>query len=113
MLNKLLNKVSYNNYYKFIITLIILLSYVLIINKSVSVLRYLIMFIINRVNKLFNLNIKRLDLMLIIFIIISLINPYYVIDIYEKLLKMTVFCTYLANFIAEIAIFYKGFRTFV
>lgn len=31
----------------------------------------------------------------------------------KKLLKMTVFCTYLANFIDEIAIFYKGFRTFV
>ena len=97
LLNKLLNKVSYNNYYKFIITLIILLSYVLIINKSVSVLRYLIMFIINRVNKLFNLNIKRLDLMLIIFIIISLINPYYVIDISFILSYLIIFFIVVLN----------------
>ncbi len=97
LLNKLLNKVSYNNYYKFIITLIILLSYVLIINKSVSVLRYLIMFIINRVNKLFNLNIKRLDLMLIIFIIISLIKPYYVIDISFILSYLIIFFIVVLN----------------
>ena len=97
LLNKLLNKVSYNNYYKFIITLIILLSYVLIINKSVSVLRYLIMFIINRVNKLFNLHIKRLDLMLIIFIIISLINPYYVIDISFILSYLIIFFIVVLN----------------
>lgn len=97
LLNKLLNKVSYNNYYKFIITLIILLSYVLIINKSVSVLRYLIMFIINKVNKLFNLNIKRLDLMLIIFIIISLINPYYVIDISFILSYLIIFFIVVLN----------------
>ena len=97
LLNKLLNKVSYNNYYKFIITLIILLSYVLIINKSVSVLRYLIMFIINRVNKLFNLHIKRLDLMLIIFIIISLINPYYVVDISFILSYLIIFFIVVLN----------------
>lgn len=97
LLNKLLNKVSYNNYYKFIITLIILLSYVLIINKSVSVLRYLIMFIINRANKLFNLHIKRLDLMLIIFIIISLINPYYVIDISFILSYLIIFFIVVLN----------------
>lgn len=97
LLNKLLNKVSYNNYYKFIITLIILLSYVLIINKSVSVLRYLIMLIINRVNKLFNLHIKRLDLMLIIFIIISLINPYYVIDISFILSYLIIFFIVVLN----------------
>lgn len=97
LLNKLLNKVSYNNYYKFIITLVILLSYVLIINKSVSVLRYLIMFIINRVNKLFNLHIKRLDLMLIIFIIISLINPYYVIDISFILSYLIIFFIVVLN----------------
>ncbi|MCI7241647.1 MAG: ComEC/Rec2 family competence protein, partial [Bacilli bacterium] len=75
----------------------ILLSYVLIINKSVSVLRYLIMFIINRVNKLFNLNIKRLDLMLIIFIIISLINPYYVIDISFILSYLIIFFIVVLN----------------
>lgn len=97
LLNKLLNKVSYNNYYKFIITLVILLSYVLIINKSVSVLRYLIMFIINRANKLFNLHIKRLDLMLIIFIIISLINPYYVIDISFILSYLIIFFIVVLN----------------
>ena len=97
LLNKLLNKVSYNNYYKFIIILIILLSYVLIINKSVSVLRYLIMLIINRVNKLFNLHIKRLDLMLIIFIIISLINPYYVIDISFILSYLIIFFIVVLN----------------
>ena len=97
LLNKLLNKISYNNYYKFIVTLIILLSYILIINKNISVLRYLIMFIINRVNKLFNLHIKRLDLMLIIFIIISLVNPYYVIDISFILSYLIIFFIVVLN----------------
>lgn len=97
ILYKLLNKISYNNYYKFIIVLIILLMYILIINKSISIIRYLIMFILFKLNKLLNLNIKKLDIMLILFIIISLINPYYVIDISFILSYLIIFFILVLN----------------
>lgn len=97
LLYKLLNKVSYNNYFKFIIALIILIVYYLIIDKSISILRYLIMFIVFRINKLFNFKIKRIDLLLIILIIISIINPYYVLDISFVLAYLIIFFITILN----------------
>lgn len=97
LLYKILNKVSYNNYFKFIIILIILIIYYLIIDKSISILRYLIMFIVFRINKLFNLKIKRIDLLLIILIIISIINPYYVLDISFILAYLIIFFITILN----------------
>ena len=97
LLYKLLNKVSYNNYFKFIIILIILIIYYLIIDKSISILRYLIMFIVFKINKLFNLKIKRIDLLLIVLIIVSIINPYYVLDISFILAYLIIFFITILN----------------
>jgi len=76
----LVKKISYNNYYNFLFVLIFLITYMIILDYPISVVRTIIMFIIFKVNKLFNLNIKKLDLMLLVFIIIIIFNPYVIYE---------------------------------
>ena len=72
----LLNKISYNNLYKNAIVIPILLFYLFLTGIGASILRTAIMFIVFALNKTFNLQIKRLDLMLIVLIIAILVNPF-------------------------------------
>lgn len=76
MIMFVLDKVSYNNYYKYGIVILILLFYLLLTGISSSILRTVIMFIVFAINKVFNLKIKRIDLMLIVLIISVVINPF-------------------------------------
>lgn len=80
MLMFILNKVSYSNYYKYGIVIPILLFYLFLTGVSSSILRTVIMFIVFAINKIFNLKIKRMDLMLIVLIISILINPFILQD---------------------------------
>jgi len=77
----ILNKVSYNNFYKYGITMLILLYYLFLTGFGASILRTVIMFIVFAINKCFNLKIKIFDLMLIVLIIAITINPYIIFDI--------------------------------
>ena len=76
----LVKKISYNNYYNFVVVLSFLIFYMILLNYPVSVVRTIIMFVIFKINKLFNFNIKSIDLMLLMFSIITVINPYFIFD---------------------------------
>ena len=77
----LLNKVSYNNYYKYTIVIIILIFYLFLTNCSSSILRTSIMTITVIINKLFNIKIKKIDIMLITLIIAIMINPFIIYEV--------------------------------
>ena len=77
----LIKKISYNNYYNFIFVFSFLVFYMIILDTPISVLRTIVMFLFFKINSLFNLRIKRLDLMLGVFVIITLFNPYVIFEI--------------------------------
>ena len=76
-----LKRISYNNFYNYSVVIAFLSFYALLIGSSPSVIRSLIMYILFSLNKLFNLKIKKIDLMCLVLIIILLINPYYLYNI--------------------------------
>ena len=77
----LLDKVSYNRYYKYIFLIIILIIYMYLTDFTPSILRSGIMFILLTLNKLFNFKIKTKNIIMLTFIIIVLINPYYIYNL--------------------------------
>ena len=88
----ILKRISYNNYYNYGIVIIFLFIYTLLVGSSPSVLRSLIMYILFSLNKLLNIKIKNLDIMLIVLLIMLLINPYYLYNIsfqYSYLISFT------------------------
>ena len=74
-------KISYNNYYNFCIVLSFLIFYMILLDYPISIVRTIVMFILFKINKLFNLNIKKLDLMLLVFMVITIINPYVIFEV--------------------------------
>lgn len=76
-----LNKISYNNYYKYTIVITILIFYLFLTGCSPSILRTTIMTIAIIINKLLNLKIKKLDIMLITLIIAIIINPFIIYEV--------------------------------
>ena len=78
---KLLDKVNYNRYYKYILLIIILIIYMYLTDFTPSILRSGIMFILLTLNKLFNFKIKTKNIIMLTFIIIVLINPYYIYNL--------------------------------
>ena len=87
-----LKRVSYNNYYKYGMVILFLFIYTLLVGSSPSVIRSLIMYILFSLNKLLNLKIKNIDIMLLVLIIMLLINPYYIYNIsfqYSYLISFT------------------------
>lgn len=71
-------KKIFNLNISYIITIVLLLMYVIIFNNSVSVIRSVAMFILLFLNKIFDLKIKPLYLLTLIFSILLIINPYYI-----------------------------------
>ena len=78
---KLLDKVSYSRYYKYVLLIIILIIYMYLTDFTPSILRSGIMFILLTLNKLFNFKIKTKNIIMLTFIIIVLINPYYIYNL--------------------------------
>lgn len=77
----LLNRISYNNLYKYSISNIILFFYVFLTDCSASILRTTIMFLLFSINKCFSLKIRKIDIMLLTLIIAIIINPFILYDI--------------------------------
>ena len=74
----ILKRISYNNYYNYSIVILFLIFYSLLIGISPSVLRSITMYILFCINKIFNLKIKKIDLMCLVLIIILLFKPFYI-----------------------------------
>ena len=77
----ILNKVSYNKFYKYSIITPVLLFYLFLTNYGASILRTIIMFIVFSINNSYNLKIKRIDLMFLVLSIAIIINPFIIYDI--------------------------------
>lgn len=73
----LLNKV-FNKNISLIITSIFLIFYLFITDFQPSILRATIFFILLTINKLFELKIKTIDLLILTFLILLSFNPYYI-----------------------------------
>lgn len=71
----IINRISYNRYYNYLVVLSILIFYSIIIDFPPSVIRTMVMFILFTINDLFNLKIKSLDILLFTFFICMIINP--------------------------------------
>ena len=77
----LLEKITYNNYYKYSIITLILVFYLFLTDYSASIIRTVVMFILEGINLCFNLKIKKIDIMLLTLSIICIINPFILYDI--------------------------------
>lgn len=77
----LIKRISYNNYYNYGVVIAFLLIYTFILGMIASVLRTIVMYILFAINKLFNLKIKNIDLMLFVLVICIIINPFIIYDI--------------------------------
>ena len=77
----LIKRISYNNYYNYGVVITFLLLYTFLLGMIASVLRTIVMYILFAINKLFNLKIKSIDLMLFVLVICITINPFIIYDI--------------------------------
>ena len=79
ILNYLLNKVKEN--YKLIVLSIVLLIFAFLTGFTASVLRVTLFFILNSINKKFNLRYNNLQILLITAYILIIINPFIIYDL--------------------------------
>ena len=77
----IMNKISYNRYFNYFIVNLFLISFMVLVGFTASSVRSVLMFILFSINKLFNLKIKSLDIMLIVLIVLLLINPFYLYSV--------------------------------
>ncbi len=77
----IMNKISYNRYFNYFIVNLFLIFFMVLVGFTVSSVRSVLMFILFSINKLFNLKIKSLDIMLIVLIVLLLINPFYLYSV--------------------------------
>ena len=77
----IMNKISYNRYFNYFIVNLFLIFFMVLVGFTVSSVRSVLMFILFSINKLFNLKIKSLDIMLMVLIILLLINPFYLYSV--------------------------------
>ena len=77
---RIINKISYSNFFKQIISIIFILFLIFIIDNSISLYRVGISYIIQSINRIFNLKISRKDILIISFIILVLLNSMIIYD---------------------------------
>jgi len=73
-------RISYNNYYNYGMVIIFLMFYTTLVGSTPSAIRSLIMYILFAVNKVFNLKVSKIDIMMWLLLIMLIINPYYIYD---------------------------------
>ena len=77
----LLNRISYNKFYNYLVVVIFLIIYAIIIDFPVSVLRTIVMFILFSLRDLFNLKIKAIDVMFLVLSVCLLIDSFFIYNI--------------------------------
>ena len=81
ILMHILNRLTYQNKWKYSIVSAFLIFYLYLTNKSASIMRTTILFILSSLNYCLNLKIKSLDLLLALLCIITLLNPFLLFDV--------------------------------
>lgn len=79
ILLKILKKLNVKIRYS--IVMLFLIFYLFLTNYTISILRATMQFILFSINKLFNLKIKNINIMLLIISIVLIYNPYYIYDV--------------------------------
>lgn len=74
----ILNKISKNKIFHFIIVTIFLLVYMFLTNYTPSVVRASLFFIVLNIKKIFNLKVTNLELIIFLLLILLIYNPYYI-----------------------------------
>ena len=78
---KILNKLFKNKYLKYIIVFIFLLFFMFLTNFTPSVIRATFLFILLSINKLVDLKIDTLSIILLILDVMLIFNPYYIYNV--------------------------------
>ncbi len=81
VISKLLMKLNIKEKYIFIIISLFLFFYLFITGVSPSILRAIFFYLFFSLNKIYNLNIKGVNIFLLIFSISLLVNPYYIHEV--------------------------------
>lgn len=81
VISKLLMKLNIKEKYTFIIISLFLFFYLFITGVSPSILRAIFFYLFFSINKIYNLNIKGVNIFLLIFSISLLVNPYYIHEV--------------------------------
>lgn len=81
VINKILKKLKMHDNGIFFFTTIFFLFYLFLVGFTASVVRATAIYLLAYLNKLFNLNIKTLNLLYILLLILLVINPFYIYDI--------------------------------
>ncbi len=97
ILMKLLNKLKVNNLKKYVLVFIFLLFFSFISGFSPSILRASLLFFLLGINKIYNLEIKTINVLYIVFIILALINPFIIYNMSFILSFITTYFIILAT----------------
>ena len=81
VISKLLMKLNIKEKYIFIIISLFLFFYLFITGVSPSILRAIFFYLFFSINKIYNFNIKGVNIFLLIFTISLLVNPYYIHEV--------------------------------
>ena len=81
VISKLLMKLNIKEKYIFIIISLFLFFYLFITGVSPSILRAVFFYLFFSINKIYNLNIKGVNIFMLIFSISLLVNPYYIHEV--------------------------------
>ena len=81
VISKLLMKLNIKEKYVFIIISLFLFFYLFITGVSPSILRAIFFYLFFSINKIYNFNIKGVNIFLLIFSISLLVNPYYIHEV--------------------------------
>ena len=81
IISKLLMKLNIKEKYIFIIISLFLFFYLFITGVSPSILRAIFFYLFFSINKIYNLNIKGVNIFMLIFSISLLVNPYYIHEV--------------------------------
>lgn len=81
VISKLLMKLNIKEKYIFIIISLFLFFYLFITGVSPSILRAIFFYLFFSINKIYNLNIKGVNIFMLIFSISLLVNPYYIHEV--------------------------------
>ena len=76
-----LNKILSDKYYSYFIVIMVLFFYLFLTGFPASFLRATLLFTMIHLNKVFNLNIKPIYLLIIIFLLLLCFNPFYYYDL--------------------------------
>lgn len=101
ILMKILSKLKIKKVYNYLFIFIILLMFAFITGFSPSILRSILLFFLLGINKIYNLNIRTINILYLTFSIIVLVNPFIIFQIGFILSFITTFFLILTSYLIE------------